>query len=106
MLVTSGENAAAPRTTTPARQMVTVKFPINIEELRPDEVKIVDGHSGRGLQLTCSCGCINWQHIESREAQWSCRNCEQVFTHFFPRLVAKVLELQPREPEVVAPPEK
>jgi hypothetical protein len=85
-----------------------MKFPIQIEELRSEEVKIVHGHSGQGLQLTCSCGCVNWQHVESREAKWTCRNCGQAFTHFFPRLVERVLELQRREtqPEPVAPPEK
>jgi hypothetical protein len=85
-----------------------MKFPINIEELRSKEVKVVDGHSGRGLQLTCPCGCVNWQHLESREAKWSCRNCGEVFTHFFPRLVAKVLELQAHEtqPAAGAPPDK
>jgi len=85
-----------------------MKFPIDIGELKPDEVRIVGGHSGRGLQLTCPCGCVNWQHLQSHEALWSCRNCEQVFTYFFPQLVAKVLELQPRDaqPAVAAPPEK
>lgn len=85
-----------------------MKFPINIAELGLGNVKIVDGHSGKGLQLTCSCGCVNWQHLESHEARWSCRNCDQVFTNFFPRLVTRVLELQPRDaqPTVAAPPEK
>lgn len=59
--------------------------------LGPEDVKIVQGHSGRGLQVLCSCGCVNWQHLEISEATWRCRNCKQVFTHNFPALVERVL---------------
>lgn len=56
--------------------------PVKLEEL-----KIVQGQSGKGLQVVCSCGCINWNHVEMPEAIWSCRNCRRVFTHNFPELV-------------------
>jgi len=36
---------------------------------------IVDGKSGKGLQVVCSCGCVNWNHVEITEATWPCRNC-------------------------------
>ncbi len=63
----------------------------------PKDVKIVHGHSGRGLQIVCICGCINMYYLESRETRWSCRNCQRAFTHDFPRLVEKVLALGKQE---------
>ncbi len=69
-----------------------MKFPV-----QPEDVKIVQGASGRGLQVTCSCGCVNWNHLEVMTSLWSCRNCDQVITHYFPGLVAKVLKLQKPE---------
>jgi hypothetical protein len=64
-----------------------MNFPIG-----PEDVKIVQGSSGRGLQVTCGvCGGVNWSHLEMRTALWACRNCEQVFTQYFPGLVEKVL---------------
>jgi hypothetical protein len=65
----------------------------------PEDVKIVQGASGKGLQVICVCGAVNWNHLEMLTAQWPCRNCERVFTDYFPGLVAKVLARQP----VVAP---
>ncbi len=67
--------------------------------LRPEDVKIVQGQSGRGLQFVCDCGCINWQHIEILEATWTCRNCRQVLAYNFPALVQKVLkQVKPQVP--------
>ncbi len=69
-----------------------MNFPIG-----PEDVKIVQGHSGKGLQVVCPCGCINWNHVEIREAIWRCRNCARVFTSNFPALVEKVLAQQKQE---------
>lgn len=69
-----------------------MNFPIG-----PEDVKIVQGNSGRGLQVVCSCGCVNWNHVEILEATWRCRNCARVFTHNFPALVARVLAQPPSE---------
>ncbi len=71
-------------------------FPIG-----PEDVKRVQGHSGKGLQVLCPCGCINWNHVEIKEAIWRCRNCARVFTNNFPVLVERVLALQTQE--VTAP---
>lgn len=67
----------------------TMRFP-----LQPGDVKIVQGSSGKGLQVECSCGAVNWNHLEIRESQWTCRNCGQVFTEYFPGLVQKALAQQ------------
>lgn len=56
----------------------------------PEDVKIVQGASGKGLQVTCVCGAVNWNHIEIQIAQWPCRNCGRVFANYFPGLVEKV----------------
>jgi len=59
--------------------------------VKPEDVKIVPGgHSGNGLQVTCSCGCVNWNHLEISEPIWKCRNCGRIFTQFYPGLVRQV----------------
>jgi len=63
-----------------------------------DNVKVVHGHAGRGLQAVCSCGCINLNYPESTDPVWRCRNCRQVITYDFPRLAAAVLAAQKPEP--------
>ena len=60
----------------------------------PDDVKIVQGSSGKGLQVMCVCGAVNWNHVEMHTALWPCRNCERVLSNYFPGLVEKVLKLQ------------
>jgi len=67
----------------------------------PQDVKIIPGHSGRGLQVLCDCGCVNWNHLALAEATWKCRNCQQVFTRDFPGLAAQVKALEKQE--VAAP---
>lgn len=59
--------------------------------VEPEDVQIVPGASGRGLQVRCVCGAVNWNHVEIQESLWSCRNCGRVFTQYFPGLVVKVL---------------
>ncbi len=62
-----------------------MSFPVS-----PEDVTLVQGSSGLGLQVVCSCGCVNWNHIEISEATWTCRNCGRVLSHDFPRLVEGV----------------
>ncbi len=73
-----------------------MKYPVG-----PEDVRIVEGHSGKGLQVVCSCGCVNWNHMEIAEATWPCRNCGQVLSYNFPGLVEKVKALQ--SPVAAAP---
>ena len=62
-------------------------FPVELED-----VQIVPGASGRGLQMRCVCGAVNWNHIEIQESLWTCRNCGRIFTQYFPGLVVKALD--------------
>jgi hypothetical protein len=71
-----------------------MEFPV-----RPEDVKIVQGASGKGLQITCSCGCVNWNHLEVQTSTWVCRNCGRIISHYFPGLVVKALEIQKPETE-------
>ena len=59
--------------------------------VEPEDVQIVQGASGRGLQVRCVCGAVNWNHVEIQESLWTCRNCGRVFTQYFPGLVVKAL---------------
>lgn len=68
--------------------------PVKLEEL-----SIAQGHSGRGLKVTCTCGCVNWNHLEMNDPIWKCRNCGRVFTYTFPLLVKRFMETQ-----IAAPP--
>ena len=76
-----------------------MNFPI-----QPTDVKIVQGASGKGLQVMCVCGAVNWNHLEMQTALWPCRNCERVFTEYYPGLVAKVRALQKQETVAEAQP--
>jgi len=71
-----------------------MKFPVSAED-----VIIVQGESGKGLQVTCVCGAVNWNHIEMHIAQWPCRNCARIFTNYYPGLVEKVKARQAASPE-------
>jgi hypothetical protein len=66
-----------------------MQFPV-----APEDVKIVQGASGRGLQVTCTCGCVNWNHIEMQSSLWKCRNCGQIISDYYPGLVVKALQLE------------
>ncbi len=75
--------------------------------VRPEDVKIVQGSSGRGLQVVCSsCGAVNWNHLQMPTSLWSCRNCGRVLSYYFPGLVAKVLAQQKPEDAPAAQPAK
>ncbi len=78
-----------------------MQFPV-----RPEDVKIVQGASGKGLQVICSCGCVNWNHIEVQTALWPCRNCMRVLSHHFPGLVENALKLQKQGTPATAVPAK
>jgi hypothetical protein len=75
-----------------ARRKTEMKFPVG-----PEDVRIVEGNSGKGLQVVCDCGCVNWNHVELMEATWFCRNCGRVLSHNFPGLVERVKALQKTE---------
>ena len=68
----------------------------------PEDVKVVQGHAGRGLQVVCSCGCVNLSYPESVVPVWRCRNCGRVLSPDFQRLVEKALALQAAEPAPAA----
>lgn len=78
-----------------------MNFPVQAED-----VKVVQGASGKGLHVVCSCGCPNWNHVEITAALWVCRNCGQVLSNHFPSLVQKVLSMQKPEAEPQASPAK
>jgi dissimilatory sulfite reductase (desulfoviridin) alpha/beta subunit len=65
----------------------------------PEDVKIVQGASGKGLQVLCVCGAVNWNHLEMRTAKWACPNCGRILSNYFPGLAAKVLAQQKVEAE-------
>jgi hypothetical protein len=74
-----------------------MNFPVG-----PEDVKVVHGHAGRGLQVMCTCGCVNLNYPESLEPMWRCRNCGRILCQDFPRLVEKALARQPQEPAPAA----
>lgn len=58
-----------------------MNFPVGI-----DDVKVVQGRS-TGLQVMCKCGCINFNYLDPQDTLWKCRNCTQVLSYDFPRLL-------------------
>lgn len=65
-----------------------MNFPV-----RPEDVKVVQGRS-KGLQVVCSCGCTNFNYLDPQDSVWRCRNCRQVLSFDFPRLLQRVLALE------------
>jgi hypothetical protein len=65
----------------------------------PDVVRVVRGRS-TGLQVVCSCGCVNFNYLDPQETVWRCRNCQQVLSHDFPRLLEEALALHKQEADV------
>lgn len=63
--------------------------------VKPEDVKVVQGRS-KGLQVVCSCGCVNFNYLDPQDPVWRCRNCPQVLSYDFPRLLegAQALESQ------------
>jgi hypothetical protein len=56
-------------------------FPVGV-----DDVKVVQGRS-TGLQVVCTCGCVNFNYLDPQDTLWKCRNCPQVLSYDFPRLL-------------------
>ena len=65
-----------------------MSFPVGV-----DDVKIVQGRS-TGLQVMCSCGCVNFNYLDPQDTLWRCRNCRQVLSYDFPRLLESALAQQ------------
>jgi hypothetical protein len=65
-----------------------MRFPVG-----PDEVKFVQGRS-MGLQVVCSCGCVNFNYLDPEDTVWRCRNCGQILSYDFPRLLDAAEKLQ------------
>ena len=64
-----------------------MSFPV-----RAEDVKIVAGRS-KGLQVECSCGCVNFNYLDPQDTLWACRNCGRVLSYDFPRLLEKAVSL-------------
>jgi hypothetical protein len=79
-----------------------MNFPVG-----PEDVKVVHGRSA-GLQVMCTCGCVNFNYLDPQDTLWKCRNCRQVLSNDFPRLLerAMALEKQATAEAVAATPPK
>ena len=75
-----------------------MNFPVSVVD-----VKVVKGRS-TGLQVMCSCGCINFNYLDPQDTLWKCRNCSQVLSYDFPRLLEGALARQ-KQLDAAAPPE-
>jgi hypothetical protein len=81
-----------------------MNFPVGV-----DDVKVFKGRS-TGLQVMCSCGCINFNYLDPQDTLWKCRNCPHVLSYDFPRLLEgavakqKEAEAAAASAELVAPP--
>jgi len=79
-----------------------MNFPVS-----PEDVKVVQGRS-TGLQVVCTCGCVNFNYLDPQDTLWRCRNCTQVLSNDFPRLLESALALRKQAaaaaPPVPAPP--
>jgi len=73
-----------------------MKFPVGV-----DDVKVVRGRS-TGLQVVCTCGCINFNYLDPQDTLWKCRNCAQVLSNDFPRLLESDVALQKKVAETEA----
>lgn len=58
-----------------------MNFPVGTED-----VTLVQGRSA-GLQVVCTCGCVNFNYLDPKDTMWRCRNCAQVLSYDFPRLL-------------------
>ena len=76
-----------------------MNFPV-----RAEDVKVVQGRS-TGLQVVCECGCVNFNYLDPQDTLWKCRNCPQILSYDFPRLLESALALQkPRAAETASVP--
>jgi hypothetical protein len=65
-----------------------MNFPLSAED-----VKVVHGRS-TGLQVVCTCGCVNFNYLDPQDTVWRCRNCGQVLSNDFPRLLEAAVARQ------------
>jgi hypothetical protein len=78
-----------------------MNFPVGLED-----VKVVRGRS-TGLQVACPCGCVNFNYLDPQDTLWRCRNCRQVLSNDFPRLLERAAareKLSTAEAAAAAPP--
>ena len=79
-----------------------MNFPVGAED-----VKVVQGRSA-GLQVECSCGCINFNYLDPQDTLWRCRNCRKVLSYDFPRLLESAMALHKQaaatQPPAASPP--
>jgi hypothetical protein len=78
-----------------------MKFPVGAED-----VKVVHGRS-TGLQVVCTCGCVNFNYLDPQDTLWRCRNCRQLLSNDFPRLLesaaARQKQMAATEPAAAPP---
>lgn len=65
-----------------------MNFPVGV-----DNVKVIRGRS-TGLQVMCTCGCVNFNYLDPQDTLWRCRNCRRVLSYDFPRLLEGALARQ------------
>jgi hypothetical protein len=70
-----------------------MNFPVGAED-----VKVVHGRS-TGLQVVCTCGCVNFNYLDPQDTLWRCRNCRKVLSNDFPRLLESAVA---RQKQIVA----
>jgi len=70
-----------------------------------DDVKVVHGRS-TGLQVMCTCGCVNFNYLDPQDTLWRCRNCRKILSYDFPRLLESTVARQKSmaAAEAAAPP--
>ena len=73
-----------------------MNFPVGV-----DDVQVVQGRS-TGLQVMCKCGCINFNYLDPQDTLWKCRNCPQVLSYDFPRLLEAAVARQKEQAAAVA----
>jgi hypothetical protein len=73
-----------------------MNFPVGAED-----VKVVHGRS-TGLQVMCTCGCINFNYLDPQDTSWRCRNCRKVLSNDFPRLLESAVTRQKQIPAAEA----
>jgi hypothetical protein len=75
-----------------------MRFPVGVED-----VKVVQGRS-TGLQVVCTCGCVNFNYLDPQDTLWRCRNCTQVLSYDFPRLLQSAVARRKEAEARGAPP--
>lgn len=74
-----------------------MSFPVG-----PEDVKVVHGRS-TGLQVVCSCGCVNFNYLDPQDTLWRCRNCTQILSNDFPRLLEAAVAMEKKAAPAQAP---